>query len=171
MWKIEKIVRKGDYNYAIVREHPNATKNGYVLEHRIVVENHLGRILGPEEVVHHKNGNRLDNRIENLEIMMVGEHESLHGKLRGQKTVVARCPNCHKVFEREYRQTHKVKGGSFTCCSRSCGNLFSYQLRKGITPELEKAVSENIVRVYKRRLDNSEQTDDNGMRRDHTPST
>jgi hypothetical protein len=38
MWKIQKLVSKGDYTYAKVPEHPSATKNGYVLEHRIVVE-------------------------------------------------------------------------------------------------------------------------------------
>lgn len=52
MWKTEKIVSKGDYSYAIVRGHPNATKNGYVLEHRIVMENHLKRLLNPDEIVH-----------------------------------------------------------------------------------------------------------------------
>lgn len=36
MWHIEKIVSKGDYNYAIVRNHPHANKYGYVLVHRIL---------------------------------------------------------------------------------------------------------------------------------------
>lgn len=45
MWKIEKIVSKGDYNYAVVPEHPFSTKNGYVLEHRVIMENHLKRLL------------------------------------------------------------------------------------------------------------------------------
>lgn len=51
MWKIQKVISKGDYNYVKVPEHPNATVNGYVLEHRIVVENHLNRLLNPSEVV------------------------------------------------------------------------------------------------------------------------
>ena len=53
MWKIEKIVKKGDYLYAVVIEHPCSTKHGYVLHHRIVMENHLKRLLSHSEVVHH----------------------------------------------------------------------------------------------------------------------
>lgn len=45
MWEIENIASKGDYNYALVKNHPNATAKGYVLHHRIIVENSLGRLL------------------------------------------------------------------------------------------------------------------------------
>ena len=49
-----------------------------IKEHRYVMEKHLQRKLSPEEFVHHKNHNPLDNRIENLEIMSRGEHSRLH---------------------------------------------------------------------------------------------
>ena len=52
-WNIKKVISKGDYNYALVPEHPNSTKNGYVLLHRIVIENYLGRLLNANEIVHH----------------------------------------------------------------------------------------------------------------------
>ena len=53
MWKIEKVISKGAYNYVVVKEHPRVTKHGYVLEHRIVVENYLGQLLNQDECVHH----------------------------------------------------------------------------------------------------------------------
>ncbi len=55
------------------------TRNGVrQYEHRIVMERDLGRRLYDDEVVHHKNHDRLDNRIENLEVMTFEEHGLLH---------------------------------------------------------------------------------------------
>jgi hypothetical protein len=47
-------------------------------EHRYIMEQHIGRKLARNEVVHHKNGNKRDNRIENLEIMSLSEHAKKH---------------------------------------------------------------------------------------------
>jgi hypothetical protein len=58
-------------------EHPSASKAGYVMEHRLAVEALLGRLLAADEVVHHRNHIRDDNRPENLEPMPKTQHDRL----------------------------------------------------------------------------------------------
>lgn len=64
-WKGGRIKLNG---YILIKspDHPYRDRYGYVCEHRLVMEKHLGRILKPSEVVHHINNNKEDNRIENL---------------------------------------------------------------------------------------------------------
>jgi hypothetical protein len=62
-------------------DHPYARKRGFVKEHRLVMEEHLGRYLTKDEVVHHINDNPKDNRIENLQLMTLAEHISYHRML------------------------------------------------------------------------------------------
>lgn len=173
MWNIRKIVSKGDYNYAVVPEHPNSTKNNYVLEHRVVMENHLGRLLNNDEVVHHINGNKKDNRIENLVILSNKEHAKLHGDKIGHKMVSLKCPWCHKVFSIEKRNSFLDKHTKYpcTCCSNKCrGKLYSYIQYRGLTVDLQEAISENLLAEYIEYIDedNSEETLSQGLRRDYT---
>jgi hypothetical protein len=59
--------------------HPNADANGRVLRHRLIMEAYMGRVLLPTEVVHHINGDKEDDRIENLMLYSsASEHTSFH---------------------------------------------------------------------------------------------
>lgn len=74
--------RKNGKTYKLIYspEHPNANFRGYVREHRLVIEKTMGRYLEKLEVVHHINGNTLDNSLANLQLMTHAEHSRLHTK-------------------------------------------------------------------------------------------
>lgn len=60
--------------------HPNSKKNGWIFEHRYIMSNYLGRTLTKYEVVHHLNGFKKDNRIENLELLVKEKHDRIRYK-------------------------------------------------------------------------------------------
>jgi len=73
------------YVFILAPDHPHA-HFGRVPEHRLVMERHLGRYLADNEVTHHVNFDKSDNRVENLRVMTVSEHKSLHAKVNRRQT-------------------------------------------------------------------------------------
>ena len=74
--------RRDGYISVYMPDHPYATKDGYVMEHILVMENYIGRYITRDEVVHHINKIRDDNRIENLKLMTFKEHAGMNLKER-----------------------------------------------------------------------------------------
>jgi hypothetical protein len=72
--------RQNGKKYILIHSpsHPYTSKSGYVREHRLIMESKLGRFLMPDEIVHHINGDTLDNRIDNLEVMPKVEHDRMN---------------------------------------------------------------------------------------------
>lgn len=97
--------------------------NGFQMPlHRHLMEVELGRKLLPSEVVHHINGNKLDNRIENLMVMNASEHSRLEN------------------LGRKLTDEHRAK------VSKS---LIGNKRRLGIphTPEIKKQISNSVKRI------------------------
>lgn len=73
------------YIAVLAPDHPHAQSKGYVYQHRLVMEKHIGRYLTPEEVVHHIDFDRKNNSIDNLMLFENDvEHHRHHAKLRKQ---------------------------------------------------------------------------------------
>lgn len=81
-WNGGQTINQYGYRYILQPDHPNANGNGYVAEHRLVMEFILGRLLSLEEVVHHRDHNRLNNFSDNL---FVFPNSSLHAKFHQYK--------------------------------------------------------------------------------------
>ena len=112
---IKKKQNINPYNYITI-------KKGNILEHRLIMENYLGRKLLYNEIVHHVNGDTKDNRIENLQLMTKSEHTLLHKK-DIIKYIIIKCKRCKKEYnmrEKLYNFIIKRKPNKKFYCSRNC---------------------------------------------------
>lgn len=112
------ITFKDNYRFRHAPNHPYTVNGKYVAEHRLVIERHLRRYLKPEEKVHHINGDRSDNRIENLIVLTQSAHVRLHNLERyntNPSIPNTKCFQCHKSL---YRNKSSLRKRNF--CSHRC---------------------------------------------------
>ncbi|SBS73831.1 hypothetical protein MHPYR_180081 [uncultured Mycobacterium sp.] len=113
-WRGGRTINTSGYVYIYAPDHPHCNKDGNVAEHRLVMEEHLGRHLDPSECVHHFNHIRTDNRLENLELMdSWSQHMRRHGYYEPRN-----CGNCGVTIMRSRAMRRRYPKQSF--CSRKC---------------------------------------------------
>jgi uncharacterized protein (DUF1330 family) len=122
-WKGGRVRHALGYILVYSSNHPNKHCHGYVLEHRLVMEQHLGRYLVEGEDVHHINGNKEDNRIENLVLLTHPTHVGLH---QTKDMSSRQCYYC-KRFKTSGRRWYYVKESRdkfqcHTCYHKSYNN-------------------------------------------------
>jgi hypothetical protein len=91
--------------------------NGLIYEHRLIMEYYLDRLLGKDDIVHHKDGDRLNNRLENLELMSRSGHTAHHSP--DPETVILICDYCGNTFPRRKNKTYKGYKHNFCSLSHS----------------------------------------------------
>ena len=89
-------------------DHPNASTKGYVLEHRLVMSEFLGRPLLSSEDVHHKDMDKTNNDISNLELLTRSQHAKYHetnakNKHKRKQTFKCEYPNCNEMTSSKYK--------------------------------------------------------------------
>lgn len=87
-WRGGRRLVKEGYISVFAPNHPNCHKDRTMYEHQLVMEEHIGRLLKKNEVVHHINGDRSDNRIENLMLLTNSDHAKLHALLKRSKKLM-----------------------------------------------------------------------------------
>lgn len=128
MYEIYGICKGGGYKYCrTIPPHPKRnSKNLYPL-HRVLMENKLGRSLGPNEVVHHLDGNKNNNDPENLVALTHEAHGRLHAVEKAPPFVKCVCA-CGRPFSLRpnfYRARMRRAASGRIYCSRSCGTIYS----------------------------------------------
>ena len=108
------------------RYHKTKVGDRIVSVHRAVMEQHIGRSLRVDELVHHRNGDKRDNRIKNLEIMSALEHGREHNLIY---SVTKTCEACGAEYT-----PHKTKRKRAKTCSWACRNeMIARSRRKAST--------------------------------------
>ena len=121
-------MRNGEYELVIAPDDYPGMKyrDRYCYEHLLVWWMNTGRVPDDSEVIHHANGNKRDNRFENLILMTVEQHNETHST--GITMVELECPTCGRIFYRRRNITHLViTSKRIDFCSRKCVGEFNFR--------------------------------------------
>lgn len=118
-WNGRKVNTRDRYPLVWWPTHRQATKGGLVRIHRAVMADHLGRRLASTEQVHHRDGNPMNWKLENLQLFgSRAAHTRLHNK-ELRREVTSTCPSCRELFT---LPPSRLKKCAKPCCSKKCSN-------------------------------------------------
>lgn len=130
MWKGGRYKHSDGYWYILKKDYTSSNKQGYILEHRYIMEQHIGRLLTSKECVHHINEDKSDNRIENLRLCIKGHNHKQHHRGMKYKNTKIRlaagkklCGICkqEKPFSEFHKHKNKPDGYHWEC--KMCNKL------------------------------------------------
>jgi len=122
-------MKNGEYNLQKAPDkYPGKTyRLNLAPEHHLVWWRKKDEVVKKDEVIHHVNRDKTDNRIENLEKLTRSEHSKKHMKEVGRKYAVIECPECGREFEKPLNHTFMQKPNTkASFCSKSCSISFYY---------------------------------------------
>lgn len=124
MFTILSVCKGGGYRYCRTNPpHPKRNAMGLYPLHRVLMENRLGRLLRDDENVHHKDEDKSNDAIENLEVMTAADHARIHHPPASPVTLICPCGTSFLLKPHRYRLRQKRTKGTL-CCSRACGVRF-----------------------------------------------
>ena len=128
MFEIISICTGGGYKYCRTKpQHPRANSKGLYPLHRVLMEIKLNRLLNPEEVVHHLDGDKTNNSLENLAVLSNVDHSRYH-KLAQAPALITLICLCGQEFTLKpyvYRLRINRNSSGSVYCSRRCGSIYS----------------------------------------------
>lgn len=151
-----RIRRLNGYEYFYDPKHPQANASGIVYVHRVVASRMLGRNIKRDEHVHHKNGDRADNNVDNLLITTRSEHSKIHNETM---LIESTCPFCGDQFVQHLRKRLRKY------CSVLCARLKARKVERPTRSQMlndiltmgwcaigrKYGVSDNAARKWARR--------------------
>ena len=108
------------------------------------------RLLKPEEIVRHKDGDVSNDAIENLEITSLSDNSKKYGLSRGCRCALFKCPSCGIHFIKRRSSTHlSTSRTNYTCCSKECAGRFSVEcVKRPDSPKTIECLAENVVAEF-----------------------